>query len=81
MKQKERLERLNQLADELQAAGNVRPYDPDNYNRIVDELNALWRTPADSAPSRAHPKPNLLSNWILRDLTRYLKKTFKKRVT
>lgn len=37
------MKRLQELADELQAAGNTRPYDPDNYNRIVDELNALHR--------------------------------------
>ncbi len=35
------MKRLQKLADELQAAGNARPYDPDNYNRIVDELNTL----------------------------------------
>jgi len=35
------MKRLQELADELQAAGSARPYDPDNYNRIIDELNAL----------------------------------------
>ena len=35
------MKRLKEFADELQAAGNARPYNPHNYNRIVNELNAL----------------------------------------
>ncbi len=50
------LERLKKLADQLQEAGNARPYDPDEYNRIVDELNTLLH------PQPAKPK----SKWILR---------------
>ncbi len=41
MDQKLWLKCLQELADELKAAGNARPYDPDNYDRIVYELNAL----------------------------------------
>lgn len=43
MTHKQYLKQMKKLADELQAAGNARPYDPDEYNRIVDEANALIR--------------------------------------
>lgn len=36
------MKRLKEIADELQAAGNARPYDPNNYNRIIDKFNALY---------------------------------------
>ncbi|GAI87942.1 unnamed protein product [marine sediment metagenome] len=35
------MKRLDEFCDKLQAAGNARPYDPDKYNQIVDELNAI----------------------------------------
>ncbi len=44
MNHQQYMKRLEELAAELHAAGNARPYDPDNYNRIVDELNALHLT-------------------------------------
>ncbi len=44
MDRKARLERLKLLTSELEAAGNARPYDPDAYNRIVDDLNSLMQT-------------------------------------
>lgn len=56
MTDKQYLERMSELTDQLQAAGNARPYNPDVYNRIIDELNAL--------PARHIAKPE--SNWILR---------------
>ncbi len=37
------MKRLEELSDKLQAAGNARPYDPDFYNLIVDELNTMYR--------------------------------------
>lgn len=50
------LERLVELTGQLQAAGNARPYDPDEYNRIVDELNTL-----------ANPQPaETKAKWIVR---------------
>lgn len=81
MNEEERIERLNQLADELQAAGNVRPYDQDNYNRIVDELNALHQGITESSTRPASPKPK--SNWIRwsGSLARWLKKILKDTVT
>lgn len=35
------LERIIYLAEQLGHAGAARPYDPDSYNAIVDELNKL----------------------------------------
>ena len=54
MKQKAEIERLVQLAEELQAAGNARPYNPDEYNRIIDEFNKLFQ------PGPAVPKKKLI---------------------
>lgn len=66
MNNKEYNERLDQLVDDLDAAGNARPYNPDEYNRIVDELNALIH----ALPAR--PK----SKWILRIICRAGKRGF-----
>jgi len=33
--------RLRKLTEELALASNARPYDPDAYNAIIDELNKL----------------------------------------
>lgn len=81
MRQENKVNRLNQLADELQAASNARPYDPDNYNRIVDELNALHLGKTESFTRPARPKPK--SKWILRGFAAAarLKKILKKAVT
>ena len=58
MEKNARLERLIELSYELYAAGDARPYDPDKYNRIVDELNTLMN------PRPAKPK----SKWIVRTI-------------
>lgn len=81
MDHEEKIEKLNQLADELHAAGNARPYDPDNYNRIVDELNALHLGRFEPSTRPAIPKPK--SKWILQDFfaPRRLKEILKKMVT
>ncbi len=57
------MERLKKLSDELVAAANARPYDPDEYNRLIDELNKLHQVRVD--------EPKL--NWIQR-IIRFIKK-------
>ena len=37
--------RLRKLTEELALASNARPYDPDAYNAIIDELNELSKIP------------------------------------
>jgi len=57
-----RFERLKELSDQLHAAAHARPYNPDEYNRIVDELNALMLTPI--VPPKSKRIPELLF-WLL----------------
>lgn len=81
MDQKERLKKLSQLADELQVAGNARPYDPDNYNRIVHELNALWRCHVSKPKSsRIRQIIDFPDKWWFA-LSDFLKKILKKAVS
>jgi len=56
MEKSARLKRFEELYHQLRAAGDARPYDPDKYNRIVDELNTMIQT------TPAVQK----QNWILR---------------
>ncbi len=75
------IKRMKELADELHVASNARPYDPANYNRIIDEFNALYQA------RQAKPK----SRFPLRKITwagkrnyaaaRRLRKILKKVVT
>lgn len=74
------LKRLNQLADELQAAGNARSYDPDEYNRVVDELNALRPGTTESSTRPARPKQKPPWSAQIFAAARCLKKILKKAV-
>jgi len=42
MNDKKYLEKMTELTEELERAGNAKPYDPDAYNDVIDRLNLVF---------------------------------------
>lgn len=57
------MKKLISLSIELERAGNARPYDPNAYNKVIDQLNSLF----DSKGKRRRRRPSFFAIliWIL----------------
>lgn len=63
MTDREYLKRLKELSVELERTGNARPYDPNAYNNVIDQLNRLF-----SSKSQLSARPMSIFGimiWIL----------------
>jgi len=69
---------LKDFSEELQEAANARPYNPDKYNRIIDELTAMYHARQKELRSNAVLRFN---KWAIKQgsagaawLIKYIKK-------